>query len=121
MLDDHVHKISSGGILGSSTLPGHLRSTTTVPNSGRSGSPGSSLSSCSRPSSLFAFSSSGLSFSLYSQKPFYFRYIVPDVPEALSQRIQREAFICNELTIRDEKLSIDHEEEENIVIEEDVL
>ena len=52
---------------------------------------------------------------------FYFRYIVPDVPEALSQRIQREAFICNELTIRDEKLSIDHEEEENIVIEEDVL
>ena len=50
------------------------------------------------------------------------RYVVPDVPEALKQRIQREAFICNELTIREEEPSLDDEEqEEDIIVEEDLL
>ena len=47
---------------------------------------------------------------------------MPDVPEALKQRIQREAFICNELTIREEKPSLDDEEqEEDLIVEEDLL
>ena len=46
------------------------------------------------------------------------RYLVPDVPDALKQRIQREAFICNELTIREEDLSKDNEDEETIEEEE---
>ena len=50
------------------------------------------------------------------------RYVVPDVPEALKQRIQREAFICNELTIREEEPSLDDEEqEEDLIVEEDLL
>ena len=48
------------------------------------------------------------------------RYLVPDIPDALKQRIQREAFLCNELTIREEDFSKDNEEddEENIKQEE---
>ena len=47
---------------------------------------------------------------------------MPDVPEALKQRIQREAFICNELTIREEEPSLDDDEqEEDLIVEEDLL
>ena len=52
------------------------------------------------------------------------RYMVPDVPDALKQRIQREAFICNELTIRDEDPVLDDnddDDEEEDIKHEDIL
>ena len=48
------------------------------------------------------------------------RYLVPDISDALKQRIQREAFLCNELTIREEDFSKDNEDDEENVEEEEI-
>ena len=52
---------------------------------------------------------------------FVCRYLVPDLPDALKQRIQREAFICNELTIREEDLSKDHEDDEENMEQQEII
>ena len=49
------------------------------------------------------------------------RYLVPDIPDALKQRIQREAFLCNELTIREEDLSKDNEDDEENIKQEEII
>ena len=49
------------------------------------------------------------------------RWLVPDLSDALKQRIQREAFLCNELTIREEDLSKDNEEDEGDIEQEEII
>ena len=49
------------------------------------------------------------------------RYLVPDIPDALKQRIQREAFLCNELTIREEDFSKDNEDDEENIKQEEII
>ena len=46
---------------------------------------------------------------------------MPDIPDALKQRIQREAFLCNELTIREEDLSKDQDEDEEDIEQEEII